>query len=291
VYRGRIDWTQYLHHQITRAKFLEVPGSFPELQSNKDLAAAIRFALEKQLQSLESQRSAGPFVIDLIELCMGLIDLVRDVAPRAPLPTAFQLWQRVTLKSEIFRKGVQAIESTVGERGRNDLEGIPWAMSMEQFFEAWMETLTFSVTRQIGGTLRTGRQRQTVVPLSWAPPYLGSQKSLIPDLVIDRGDTTIIVDAKYKDHWEEMQERQWSDLENELRERHRSDLLQILAYSTLARTPRVLVCLAYPCNEERWISLSTRKRLLHRASLPITERRVELVLAAFSPLNSNVRPQ
>ena len=36
---------------------------------------------------------------------------------------------------------------------------------------------------KIGGALRTQRQRQTVSPLTWFPPYLGSQKSLVPDIV------------------------------------------------------------------------------------------------------------
>jgi hypothetical protein len=288
--RGTIDWTQYLHRQISRAKFLEVPCSFPELQKDKDLSAAIRFALEKQLHSLESQRNAGSFVVELLDICRSLIDVVRDISPRAPLPITVQLWQRGTLKSEVFHRGVEAIGWTAEERGLaglSDLQGIPWMMSMEQFFEAWVETLMFRVAHQIGGALRTGRQRQTVVPLTWEPPYLGSQKSLIPDLVVERGDTTIIVDAKYKEHWEEMQERRWSDLEEELRERHRADLLQVLAYSTVARTPKVLVCLAYPCNEERWVSLRARNRLVHRASLPMAERRVELILSAF-PLSTRV---
>jgi 5-methylcytosine-specific restriction endonuclease McrBC regulatory subunit McrC len=160
-------------------------------------------------------------------------------------------------------------------------------MSMEQFFEAWIETLVSRVAHQIGGTVRTGRERQTVVPIWWEPPYLGSQKSLIPDLVIEREGTTIIVDAKYKEHWEEMQKRRWSDLEEELRERHRTDLLQVLAYSTVAHTPRILVCLVYPCDEERWISLRARDHLVHRASLPMTERRVELILLAF-PLSTRL---
>jgi 5-methylcytosine-specific restriction endonuclease McrBC regulatory subunit McrC len=70
-------------------------------------------------------------------------------------------------------------------------------MSIEQFFEAWVETLISQVVHQIGGNLRSGRKRETVVPLNSDPPYLGSQKSLIPDLIIERGDTTVIVDAKY----------------------------------------------------------------------------------------------
>src|SRR6266404_5237332 len=100
-------------------------------------------------------------------------------------------------------------------------------------------------------------------------------------------DVTVIVDAKYKEHWEEMQRRRWTDLEEELRERHRADLLQVLAYSTVAQKPKVLVCLAYPCNEKRWLSLQTRNLLLHRASLPLTQRRVDLVLVAF-PLSTRL---
>jgi len=182
------------------------------------------------------------------------------------------------------------VEWTVEERGLaglSDLQGLPWSMSMEQFFEAWIETIMSQVVRRIGGTMRSGRKHETLVPLNWDPPYLGSQKSLIPDLVIERDDTTVIVDAKYKEHWEEMQQRHWADLEEELRERHRADLLQVLAYSTVARNPKVLVCLAYPCNEERWLSLRARNRLVYRASLPVTERRVDLVLVAF-PLSTRI---
>jgi 5-methylcytosine-specific restriction endonuclease McrBC regulatory subunit McrC len=101
--------------------------------------------------------------------------------------------------------------------------------------------------------------------------------------MIERDDTTVVVDAKYKEHWEEMQERSWRDLENDLRERHREDLLQVLAYSTIAQTRKVLVCLAYPCREKLWLSLRERGLLIHRASLPATERRVKVILAAFPP--------
>lgn len=288
--RGTIDWARYLHRQISRARFLDVPCRFPELQKDRDLRAAIRFALEKQLRSLQSQRLAGSFVRELIDMCGNLIDQVRDVSPREPLPTTFQLWRRGTLRTDVFNCGIEAIAWTAEERGlagMSDLQGLPWSMSMEQFFEAWVETIMSQVARRIGGIIRSGRERQTVVPLRWDPPYLGSQKALIPDLVIERGDTTIIVDAKYKDHWEELQDRRWNDLEDELRERHRADLLQVLAYSTVAETPKVLVCLAYPCNEGRWLSLRDRNLLIHRASLPLTGRQVELVLIAF-PLSTQL---
>ncbi len=158
---------------------------------------------------------------------------------------------------------------------------------MESFFEAWCEAVLATVARRIGGTLRSGRLRQTVVPLSWDPPYVGSQKSLLPDLILERGDTTIIVDAKYKEHWEEMQGQPWGQLEAQLRERHRADLLQVLAYANLSGTPRVVVCLAYPCSRATWASLRDRDRLFHRASLRAGARNVELLLTAF-PMGERV---
>jgi hypothetical protein len=106
---------------MVRARFLEVPCRFPQLQKDRNLRAAIRFALEKQLRSLESQRLAGTFVLQLIGMCQHLLD------------------QRP--------------------------QGLPWTMSMEEFFEAWVETLASEISRQIGGIVWTGRERQTVLPL------------------------------------------------------------------------------------------------------------------------------
>ena len=282
--RGSVDWASYAITSVARAQFLRVPCRFPDLRDDRDLKGAIRFALQKQLQALEGQRTAGTFVLALITLCGDLLARVRDVAPRVPAPREFESWLRGSLKGESYRDGLRAIEWTADDRGLAglaDLQGLPWVMSMEKFFEAWCEAVLAKVATKIGGTLRSGRLRQTVVPLSWDPPYLGSQKSLLPDLVLERGETTIIVDAKYKEHWEEMQALHWGQLEEQLRERHRADLLQVLAYANLSRTPRIVVCLAYPCSRATWASLRDRGRLFHRASLRAGDRNVDLLLTAF----------
>jgi 5-methylcytosine-specific restriction endonuclease McrBC regulatory subunit McrC len=288
--RGRVDWSEYARRQIARSRFLNVPCRFPDLRDDRALKAAIRFTLEKQIGSLQGQLGSGLFVFKLIELCQRMMESVRDVAPRAPTPSTLQSWLSGRLASEAFRSGIQAIEWTAYERGLgglSDLQGLAWVMSMEEFFESWAETILSKVSHRIGGTLRTQRQRQTISPLTWSPPYLGSQKSLVPDIVLEREDQTIIVDAKYKQHWEEMQEHRWSNLEEEIRERHRTDLLQVLAYANLSTKPRTTVCIAYPCLEETWISLHERKQLFHRASVGSGTRRVDLVLTAF-PMSTRV---
>jgi hypothetical protein len=288
--RGRVDWSEYARRQISRSRFLNVPCRFPDLRDDRALKAAIRFTLEKQIASLQGQLGSGLFVFKLVEVCQRMMESVRDVAPRAPTPSTLQGWLSGRLATETFRAGIQAIEWTAYERGLaglSDLQGLAWVMSMEAFFESWAETILSAVSRKIGGALRTQRQRQTVSPLTWSPPYLGSQKSLVPDIVLEREDQTVIVDAKYKQHWEEMQEHRWSNLEEEIRQRHRADLLQVLAYANLSTKPRTTVCIVYPCLEETWKSLRERKELFHRASVGAGTRRVDLVLTAF-PMSTRV---
>ncbi len=226
----------------------------------------------------------GAFVLKLIGECVSLLERVGDVPSRPPIPRDYDAWLRGPLKTPAFRDGLQAIEWTANERGLaglSDLSGLPWSMSMEEFFEAWVETVLIAVAAILVASSPTGRQRQTVTPIHWEPSYLGSQKSLIPDLMLERGDTTIIVDAKYKEHWEEMQVQRWSDLEGELRDRHRADLLQVLAYANVAATPRIVVCLVYPCRQATWLSLRARGRLFHTASVAAGTRRIDLLLTAM----------
>jgi 5-methylcytosine-specific restriction endonuclease McrBC regulatory subunit McrC len=128
--------------------------------------------------------------------------------------------------------------------------------------------------------MKVGRKRETTYLINWEPPYLGSQKSLAPDIWLEWDAATLIVHAKYKRHWEELQQHSWWRVEAELREQHRSDLLQVLAYANLARTSRVIVCLAYPCSPASWTSLRERGRLVHRAELTAGSRAVQIWLTA-----------
>jgi 5-methylcytosine-specific restriction endonuclease McrBC regulatory subunit McrC len=192
-------------------------------------------------------------------------------------------WIQRPFRTEPFINGLQAIEWTIEERGLaglSDREGIPWKMPMDQFFEAWVETVFRKVAQRTGGQIKVGRKRETTHPINWEPPYLGSQKSLVPDVWLEFDSATLIVDAKYKRHWEELQ-NPWSRVEEELREQHRNDLLQVLAYANLARTSKVIACLVYPCSPQNWASLRERGRLIHRAELTVGSRSLNLWLTAL----------
>jgi hypothetical protein len=281
---GQVNWAEYATRSLPRANFLSVPCTFPDLREDSLLKGAIRHSAERQLRALETQKHHGAFVHRLIDLAQQLLFRVGGVRSYLPSTITLGNWAQRPLRTEHFVNGLQAIEWTVDERGLagvSDLEGIPWTMPMDQFFEAWVETAFQTVARHTGGRMRLGRKRETVHAFQWDPPYLGSQKSLIPDIWMEWESTTLIVDAKYKRHWEEFQQHSWATVEEALREDHRNDLFQILAYANLAKTPSVIVCLAYPCSPRSWDSLRERNRLIHRAELAVGDRSLKLWLTAF----------
>ncbi len=282
--KGNIAWTQYATRQLPQGNFLSVPCTFPDLRDDRNLQGAIRFALEKQLRSLESQQEQGAFIHRLIALAESLLRKVHTVPARRPERPDVAMWLRRPMRSDLFLEGLQAIEWTVDQRGLaglSDLEGLPWTMPMDRFFEAWVKTVMRIVARQLGGNLKAGRKRETVSPLAWDPPYLGSQRSLVPDMILELEATSYIVDPKYKRHWEELQQGVWHDQNITLQERHRADLLQVLAYANLASTANVVCCLVYPCSQGTWESLAKRDRLFHQAEIPNRGRRVQVWLTAI----------
>ena len=282
--RGAVRWPEYASHQLPRARFLDVPCTFPDLRDDRQLKGAIRLTLERQLRSLETQREQGAFVHRLISLGEQLLAKVRVVPPYSPPAPVMENWLHRPLHGDTWLDGLQAIEWTLEERGLaglSDLEGIPWTMSMDRFFEAWAETMLRIVATRIGGRLKVGRNRETTSPLIWEPPYLGSQKSLVPDLWLEWETCTLIVDAKYKRHWEELQQGSWLSAGEGLREQHRQDILQVLAYANLAKTKHVIACLTYPCSQSTWESLLSRGRLFHKADLQVRDKVLRVWLTAI----------
>jgi hypothetical protein len=290
--RGTVNWAEYAIRSLGHAQFLSIPCTFSDLRDDRLLKGAVRHTVERQLRALETQKEHGAFVHRLIEFGQQLLRRVQTVPTYIPSSTMLTGWLQRPMRSESFINGLQAIEWTIDERGLaglSDLEGIPWTMPMDQFFESWIETVFRVVAQRTGGQIRVGRKRETVHAVNWEPPYLGSQKSLVPDIWLEWESATLIVDAKYKRHWEELQQRSWMNVEKELREQHRNDLLQVLAYANLARTPTVIACLAYPCSLQNWDSLRERARLVHRANVTAGARMIHLWLTAV-PMATNIEP-
>lgn len=288
--RGQVRWNEYATRSMPTGNFSAVPCTFPDLRHDRELRGAIRYCLERINEALQTQIEHGAFVYRLIELAQQLLLQVSDVPAVIPPPSQVEAWLRKPLKTEFYVDGLQALQWTIEKRGlagASNLEGIPWVMHMEAFFEAWLETVCHSIARRTGALFKVGRLRQTTRPISWDPPYMGSQKSLVPDLWLQWSSTTLIVDAKYKRHFEEFQAHNWESIEAGWKEQHRNDLLQVLAYANLAETRTIVSCLVYPCTPATWSYLAQAGKLFHKAELAMGERALHLWMTA-APMKATV---
>jgi 5-methylcytosine-specific restriction endonuclease McrBC regulatory subunit McrC len=112
--------------------------------------------------------------------------------------------------------------------------------------------------RRTGGVVRAGRLGETVTPLHWTDPSHRSLGHLVPDIAVTRGRGVWIVDAKYKSHFAEIDENGWRRMADDIRESHRADLHQALAYASLFDADEITTTLAYPLRRSTWAALKTR---------------------------------
>jgi McrBC 5-methylcytosine restriction system component len=287
---GAVKWEQYIRARFPHGRALSIPCIYPDLRNDEEIRSAIHWAILIHRRALLGQMSAGIVVHKLLQLCDNLLSKVRGTQPRLPAGNFRKSIQRSSLVTKVFKEGLQAIDWTVDERGLagvSELAGLSWRMSMDAFFEAWVEAIADHASKRVGATLTVGRRNETRVPLDWSPPSLGSQRSLLPDVVIKRDDVVVVIDAKYKRHANEIERSGWHNVTESVREQHRADVLQALAYSTLFEAPRVVACLAYPAAPDVWEGLNQRNRVFSRARVRSGSRQVELALLAV-PLSGHV---
>ena len=101
---------------------------------------------------------------------------------------------------------------------------------------------------------------------------------LVPDIVVRRGKAVRVVDAKYKAHFAELDEQAWTKMTDEIRESHRADIHQVLAYASLYDAEEITATLVYPLRQSTWEALHARQRDRARAELFHGKRRIRLEL-------------
>jgi len=278
--RGRIDWGEYVARFVARNEPQRVPCEFSELGPDAPLLGAVHAAVLAQLQSLQRIKSDS----FLINRLIARFEVVRQAVAMYPPTWTALVRTRTSLTSALHVEALEAMAWTHEERGlagRSSFAGLPWRLSMSEVFEARVESVARQIARFSGGAVKTGRLRETQRALRWDPPYAGSQRTLVPDVEIVRGSETLIFDAKYKSHWEEFAAGGWRGADELVKDAHRHDLLQVLAYGASTAGQKITCILVYPCTTETWVTLLQSGRHFSRASVPAGDRSISLILAAI----------
>lgn len=279
--KGQVNWARYATNYWAQGQCLSIPCHFPDLLEDTKLRGVMHWTVLRHQDALRTQRGRHVAVLHLLHQCEALLTQLRPFAPRQPKTS----WRPTNNNqgSDVFRKGIEAIQWTVDERGlggTSDLAGLPWRMDMATFFEAWIESIAETTAKRFQAKLTAGRRHETLVRLNWQPQRLGTQRALIPDVVLQRADVTLVIDAKYKRHAQLVGYGGYGQGEHDWQAQHREDLLQVLAYSSLFDTPRVVACLAYPTAHDQWQLLSDQGRVMSRATVRHGLRQIEIALIA-----------
>lgn len=280
--RGKILWQRYLTQQMARGMFHQLPCRFPELGPDQLLLAYLRWGLERIHKSLSAHATVDVIANHLLEITQQLLQELRDTPTKSPSHRALEQLTRGTgISSTVLRDGLEALGWMVDERGLaglSELDGLAWRLPMYDLFERWVECLVRHWAHEFGGGLTTARDGDARFPIHWERPGAGSLADLAPDMVVQAGETVFIFDAKYKGHFEELDDLRWRELGETIQSEHRHDFHQVMAYASLFDTPRVIALLVYPMFLKTWEALAPRGQTVIRASFPSRSRQVEVGL-------------
>ncbi len=281
--RGQIIWPRYVSEHVSRGAYHRLPCRFPELGPDMQLRAMLRWGLEVVHRSLIAWTAVDSIARRLAEQATELLVLLADVKPMMPGKSQMShLLRTAGLPPAALQRGMQALGWLVDERGLAgvaETDGLAWCLPMYELFERWVEHVVRLWAREFGGQVRSGRTYETLIPIRWQRAAVQSLHSLVPDLVVQRGDRVWIIDAKYKGHFEELDDVRWRELAEELQAEHRHDLHQVLAYAATFGATQITTVLVYPMLLPTWQRLVERNRVLSAATIAVGGRVVRLVLS------------
>jgi len=284
--RGQIIWHKYVTSQAARGHFELLPCRFPELGPDLVLRGYIRWGLERVLASLLPIAAGDPIARHLAGEAEQLLFEVRKAEARFPGPEQLAALMRVAgLPSAFLSAGLQALQWLSDERGLAgpaEADGLAWALPMHELFERWVETAVRDWARGFGAIVRAGRTLETSIPLPWTRRAAAGLTSLQPDLLVRTPEGLVIIfDAKYKSHFMELDEQGWAEQGEKLRDEHRHDLHQVLAYAAVFAAERVTAVLVYPVRLGAWERLRDAGRTINVAPVTAGGRQLSVALAAL----------
>lgn len=280
--RGRILWGQYTNVSLARGRWQHLPCRYPELAADPKLLCFIRWTLERVHRSLLAAGYDDLMGRFLAAEAAKLLDRLSEVSSLIPSRQQLdELTRDRRIPDTVFRQGLKAMSWIYDERGLGGgrtLDGLAWHLPLAEAWEAYVETVIREEAARTGGEVRVGRLRETIFPITWSDPIHRSLGHLEPDIVVRHGRRVQIVDAKYKSHLVELDDYGWRRFADDLRDGHRADVHQVLAYAALFDASEVKASLVYPLRWETWKSLNARGRDRSSAELLHGGRRVHLEL-------------
>ena len=267
--RGRVDWDAWARRQVPIGRWTSLPCEFSDLADDPDLMAAVRWTLERIVDDLRPYAGSVPGRL----LTQRVRALQHDIGegplrrPATEIAPVFETYVADALEA----MGWVADERGLG--GARALDGLAWDLEVADVWEQWVRRFATSLAPQLG--LRPPGPIDARRALRWEGS-VASMGSLAPDVGLVGDHRVVWIDAKYKAHLSLLARHGWRGTSELVREAHRADLHQALAYAALVDVPQVDTVLLYPHLGQGDAPIPTAV-----ATVASGRRRVRLVLGAI----------
>ena len=237
--RGHVDWGAWARRQVPVGRWTSLPCEFSDLADDPDLMAAVRWTLVRLVDDLTPYAASVPGRL-LTERARALQHDIGEGPLRRPSTTiapAFEAFVADALEAMCW------VADERGLGGARALDGLAWDLEVADVWEAWVRGFASWLAPQLG--LRQPGLVETRRPLRWEGG-VASMGSLAPDVGLIGDKRVVWIDAKYKAHLSLLARHGWRGTTELVRDAHRADLHQALAYAALADVDRVDTVLLYP---------------------------------------------
>lgn len=244
--RGTIDWNHYAKNEYPTAKLNFIPCTTAYKSFDIQIHRLFLGIANKIAQFIDGPEVPRHIKLDCGQSILKIKKQLESINPKTP---SIELLKKCSFPQYFRAKYDYArslcIKYLEHHKFGTDISenfGLPWALDMESLFENWVEFWLCNFSKQIGmrfySAIRSN-SRIRFLPLgNWK-----SMKSLIPDIIMEKDDITLVVDVKYKLHLLAMHGGHPSE---RTLDEHRRDLHQILSYLNASRSRQKIAVLLYP---------------------------------------------
>lgn len=226
-------WGEYaLRKSRNPLEFTKFRNKRNILTSSHPEWAQLNFVLKNVIRELESSRT--PLRTRLIYSSQMSLLKIR-LNDKAIIPTDHV---RIHMSDPLVIKQLKEVANII--LNNKVKEKLAWRLDYAEFFERYIQYLLGDVAKKKGAQVITNPHYGISVDRlpAWGLNYLE------PDLILQKSEEQIVIDAKYKSHM-----FNWYDYSDELKETFRHDLHQVLAYCSLNALAIKRAIIAYPYNE------------------------------------------
>jgi hypothetical protein len=229
---GQVNWTKYINSEYKVENRLKFPTRINVLSEFHSEYAEIRYVFDICKSEILSANTPQRIKTTFRNKLSFLEERLYHHKPKATDIIIIQFSDSPTVKD--CKKQANKILNY------NLVDSTAWRVDFSDVFEKFIQHIFRETAKEIGGRLYSNFK----FPSRTTKHYSWELKHIEPDAIFQKEDLLVFIDAKYKSNLYNK-----FDQSEVLKEDHRHDLHQIMAYSSFSKTDFKYGFLCYPSNQ------------------------------------------